>query len=147
VGDKDPEYVFRLDTLATERELKCIVIFRDCRDVVRSSIEQSRTEWKDWPLAAETDTPAKVAARWVRAVAAQEQFAPQVLTIRYEDLVTEPGPIVSRLGEFLDVDASGFRQSILRSTSIGKYRQTLTREDLEVVDQIAGETMRRLGYR
>ena len=122
VGDRDPEYVFRLDTLATERELKCIVIFRDCRDVVRSSIEQSRTEWKDWPLAAETDTPAKVAARWVRAIDAQEQYAPRVLAIRYEELVKAPAPIVSRLGEFLEVDPSGFRQSILRSTSIGKYR-------------------------
>ena len=94
----------------------------------------------------ETDTPAKVAARWVRAIDAQEKNVQHVLTIRYEDLVTEPGPIVRRLGEFLEVDPAGFRPSILRSTSIGKYRQVLGPEDLELVEGIAGETMRRLGY-
>lgn len=73
VGDKDPDYVSFPDTLADGAGLKCMAIFRDPRDGVRSSIELSRTVWIGWPLATETDTPGKVAAHWARAIEAQKQ--------------------------------------------------------------------------
>ena len=44
VGDKYPGYIDRLDRLAAIPELKRIVIYRDCRAVVRSALEMSRTK-------------------------------------------------------------------------------------------------------
>ena len=73
VGDKDPEYVFQLDALAARPELKCIVIFRDCRDVVSSTLAKATTAWKRSRFVTAMNTPTKVAIRWVQAIAQQER--------------------------------------------------------------------------
>jgi hypothetical protein len=146
VGDKDPEYVFQLDAFAASPELKCIVIFRDCRDVVSSTLAKAATAWKKSRFVNAMDTPTKVATRWVHAIAQQERNAGAVLAVRYEDLVTQPGPTIVRLGEFLGLDAAGFKQKLLRPTSIGKHRGRLSAEALADIEAVAGDTMRRLGY-
>jgi hypothetical protein len=146
VGDKYPGYVFRLDRMAARPDVRCIVIYRDCRDVVSSTLAMAATGWKRRHFVSAMDTPSKVATRWVRAIAQQERNAPVILAIRYEDLVTEPGPVLARLGEFLGLNPGGFEQSIVRPTSIGKHRGQLSAEALATIDAIAGDTMRRLGY-
>ncbi len=146
VGDKYPGYIYRLDRMAARPDVRCIVIYRDCRDVVSSTLAMAATAWKNSRFVTAMDTPAKVAARWVRAIAQQERNAGAVLAIRYEDLVTQPGPIVARIGEFLSIDSAGFRQDLVRPTSIGKYKDRLSAEALAEVEAVAGDTMRRLGY-
>jgi hypothetical protein len=146
VGDKYPGYIYRLDRLAALPELKPIVIFRDCRDVVSSTLEMARTEWKGSRFAEKLDTPQKVASRWVEAVALQERNASRIFAVRYEDLVTQPEPVLERLGSFLEIDPSGFCRETLRSVSIGRYRQSLRTEDLQAIKVVAGDTMLRLGY-
>jgi Sulfotransferase family len=147
VGDKYPGYVFKLDRLAARAELRPIVIVRDCRDVVASSVGMAMTDWQGSRFAALTDTPEKVARRWVEAVAAQERNASRILTLRYEDLVTRPTPELERLGTHLGVDRDGFRPELLQAAQIGRHRQSLTAEDLAVIEDIAGDAMRRWGYR
>jgi hypothetical protein len=146
VGDKYPGYVYRLDRMASRSDLRCIVIYRDCRDVVSSTLAMVETEWKSTHFASQMDTPAKVATRWVRAIAQQERNASTILAIRYEDLVTQPGPVLARLANFLGLDPGGFEQSDVRPTSIGKHRGRLSTEALATIEAIAGDTMRRLGY-
>jgi hypothetical protein len=146
VGDKYPGYVFRLTRLANKPGLKCIVIYRDCRDVVSSAIHQARTTWRGRPWATRLDTAEKVAARWVRAIECQEENASRVLLIRYEELVTDPGPVLARLGEFLTVDPTSFRMGFIHPDGIGKHRSRLSAEALEEIETVAGDTMRRLGY-
>lgn len=60
--------------------------------------------------------------------------------------MTGAGSVIRRQGKFLGVDPAGFQGSILRSTSIGKYRRALTPEDLNILDGFGGETLRRMGY-
>jgi hypothetical protein len=146
VGDKYPGYIYRLDRMAARPDVRCIVIYRDCRDVVSSTLTMAATAWKNSHFVTAMDTPAKVAARWVKAIAHQERNAGAVLAIRYEDLVTQPGPVVARIGQFLNIDPAGFRLDLVRPTSIGKHRGKLSTEALEEVEAIAGDTMRRLGY-
>jgi hypothetical protein len=122
------------------------VIFRDCRDVVSSTLAKATTAWKRSRFVTAMNTPTKVATRWVHAIAQQERNAGVVLAIRYEDLVTQPRPVVARLGEFLGLDPAGFRQKLVRSTSIGKHKGRLSAEALADIETIAGDTMRRLGY-
>ena len=146
VGDKYPGYIYNLDRLAAHPELKPIVIYHDCRDVVASALDMARTEWKATRFAQSLDTPRKVADRWVEAVAYQERNAERILAVQYEGLVTQPEPVLNRLGFFLGLDPSGFRPEVLRSGSIGRYQTDLTDADLKVMNEVAGEVMRRLGY-
>ena len=146
VGDKYPGYVYKLDRMAARPDMRCIVIYRDCRDVVSSTLAMAATGWKRRHFVSAMDTPSKVATRWVKAIAQQERNASVILAIRYEDLVTDPGPVLARLGEFLGLNPGGFEQSIVRPTSIGKHRGQLSAEALATIDAIAGDTMRRLGY-
>jgi hypothetical protein len=146
VGDKYPGYIYNLDRLSAHPELKPIVIYRDCRDVVTSTMEMAQTEWKGSHFAETLDTTHKVASRWVEAVDLQERNVSRILAVRYEELVTRPEPVMNRLGTFLGLDPAAFRPEVLRSGSIGRYRQDLTHADLKVIDEVAGETMSRLGY-
>lgn len=146
VGDKYPGYIYRMDLMAACPEMRCIVIYRDCRDVVQSTLAMAATVWKDRHFATAMDTPAKVATRWVKAIDLQERNAGSLLAIRYEDLVTQPEPVLLRLGEYLDLDPAGFDPHLVRRTSIGKHRGRLTAEALAEIESIAGDTMRRLGY-
>jgi len=46
VGDKKPTYIFNLDRLAKVEGLNRLVIYRDCRDVVRSAMgKNQRDNW------------------------------------------------------------------------------------------------------
>ena len=146
VGDKYPGYIYNLDRLAARPELKPIVIFRDGRDVVASTMEMAGTEWKGRRFAKKLDTPHKVAGRWVEAIARQERNASRILSIQYEELMTRPEPVMERLGSYLEIDPAGFRTEILHSGSIGRHRRALRRKDLEAIEVVAGDTLRRLGY-
>lgn len=146
VGDKDPEYVFQLDRLADSGEIKCIVIYRDGRDVVRSALVEANTKWRGLPLAAETNTAAKAASRWAKAIACHERNASRILAIQYEEFVTQPSGVLARLGEYLGVDPGEFHRDLVRPSSIGKHRHSLTADDLRLIESIAGDALRRLGY-
>lgn len=146
VGDKYPGYVYRLDRLAAQRELQPIVIYRDCRDVVLSTLEMARTTWSRRSFVGMIDTPRKVATRWAEAVTIQERNSSGILAIRYEELVTRPAPELERVASYLGIDPSGFRQDRLRADSIGRYRHSLTQADLAEIQDVAADAMRRLGY-
>lgn len=146
-GDKYPGYVFSLDRFAARPELYPIVIVRDCRDVVASTLEMAQTEWRGSHFAGVIDTPEKVTHRWLEAVAIQERNASRILILRYEDLVTQPLSQLERLGIYLGVDPDGFRPEMLKAGSIGRHRRSLTPKDLELIRSLAGEAMGRWGYR
>ncbi len=146
VGDKYPGYVFLLDRLATADGLSRLIIYRDCRDVARSALEQARTNWRGKPFAKKFDTAAKVARRWVRAIELTDRHADRLRTIRYEDLVQQPEREMWALGEWLGVDPAGFPLHIVRDTSIGKHKDELSAEALKTIMEIAGPAMARLGY-
>jgi hypothetical protein len=146
VGDKTPHYVFTLDVLAREPDLKRIIIYRDGRDVTSSMLRKLRGRWRDLPMAQKLDTPGKVAQAWVLAIQAMEKHRQKVYSIRYEDLVREPRRTLNALAHWLDVDPAGFRDSLVRDTSVGKYRTGLTASELAEVNEIAGPTLARLNY-
>ncbi len=146
VGDKFPAYIFRLDKIVSFDEALRVVVYRDCRDVVSSSLKIAQTKWRNRPFAAEYDTAQKIAQRWVYAIEQMEKHASHVFIIRYEDLVRNPSRELGRLGEQLDVPLEGFPLNTVKTGSVGKYKQGLTTEELAAVMDIAGPTMNRLGY-
>jgi hypothetical protein len=146
VGDKYPDYIWSLRRFAECGKVTCIVIYRDARDVVSSTLESVRTAWKDRGFIGAFDTPKKVAARWVKSIELMEQNVGSILTVRYERLMAEPQAVAAELGSALDVDPAYFPVQILRSSSVGKHRTGLDRQSIATVEAIAGPTLARLGY-
>jgi hypothetical protein len=146
VGDKFPRYIFQLDTLAREPGLQRVIIYRDARDVVSSTLRQVRTVWRDRPLWKDVHTATQVAREWVRAIQAMEKHRQEAYCIRYENLVRNPTEELSALGEWLGIDPRRFSTERVRDTSIGKYRTGLSPEEVELVLEVAGPTLETLGY-
>jgi hypothetical protein len=146
VGDKLPLYAFMLDSLIHQTELLRMVIYRDCRDVTSSFLRKVRTDWKSQAWSRNADTAQKIARRWVRAIENMEHHADRLWIVRYEDLVREPRLCMPGLAAWLDVDPSGFDARMVFDSSVGKYKQGLTAQEHDIVLEIAGPTMERLGY-
>ena len=145
VGDKLPRYVFELDDLAPREGLMRIVIVRDCRLVAASTLARVRTAWSGLSWTERIDTPAKVAANWVRAVESVERNLSRVHVVRFEDLVDDPRRCVERMAAYLDVDAEAFDTSFVRRPD-RKPDQLLDHSGRAAVEEVAGEAMRRWGY-
>ena len=140
-----PGYVFLLDDLAAYESLRGVVIYRDGRDVVSSTLQKARTQWKDLPWVTNLDTARKVATNWVTAVDAMDRNAARIHSIRYEGLVRDTAATLDVLADWLDVDPGGFPPTPGVADSIGKHRGGLTEAELDDVMEIAGPALARLG--
>ncbi len=92
------------------------------------------------------DSAPKVAARWVSAIEAMQKHGSRVYPMRYESLVRDPTRELSALGDWLEVDPAGFSTEEVRASSVGKYKTSLSSEEIDQVLEIAGPTMQSLGY-
>ena len=146
VGDKWPDYVYELDKLVGVDGLRLVIIYRDCRDVVSSTLKKARTDWRGMPFAKQVDSPEKVAARWVRAIESMQRHQKRVHVIRYENLVQNPLAELEGLAVWLNIDPWVFPFKLIRDTSVGKHKDSLSADELAKVIDIAGPTMRQLGY-
>ena len=138
IGDKYPRYVWQLSSF-DQPHTKYVFIYRDGRDVLQSVLNRS---WADSRFDRIQDT----AAYWVEAIEIMGRNREQLLMIRYEDMVTNPQSELKRLADYLGVDAAGFDHEMIRSSSIGKYKEFLTEEQLAEFMAVAGPTLERLGY-
>ena len=145
VGDKLPRYVFELDDLGPREGLDRIVILRDCRAVTASTLARVRTGWKGLSWTERIDTPAKVAANWVRAVESMERNLSRVHVIRFEALLDDPRGCVESLAAYLGLDPEAFDTSLVRRPGSGPD-QLLDHASRAAVEEVAGEAMRRWGY-
>ena len=146
VGDKFPPYIRKVEAFAEMDDLYRVIIYRDIRDVVQSTLIQTRTNWKRRKFSQNLNSPNKIAEKWVSAIEIMEKYADSLHIIRYEDLVTTPEPVLTKLAHYLDVDPAGFDHTIIRQTSIGKYHSALSDRQLAEIMHIAGSTMKRLGH-
>jgi len=146
VGDKWPYYLNVMDRWIGMDNLGVLIVYRDCRDVVSSTLEKARGSWSGMPFGEKVNTAEKVAKRWVNAIELMESLKESAHIIRYEDLVREPDRELEALGEWLGVVPQGFARHMIRDSSIGKHKNGLTEEELGTVMEIAGPTMSRLSY-
>jgi len=161
-GDNEPSHVFNIPYF---RELfpkaKFILMVRDPRDVFASFKAA-------WPWSSSEG----VALAWRRALlegrlAAFSLGDSTIKQVKYEDLVMDPPGQLRAICEFLGVE---YRASMLSfseteaaknlsgvshhrnlvkpvfTTSIGKYRQTLTQEEIAIINLRLYSPMRSLGY-
>lgn len=147
VGDKYPRYLWQLEELTKYAGIRIIIIYRDGRDVAQSIYARTQTDWKDKDWAQDhLNSFPKIAARWVEAIEIMEKYADKIHIIRYENIVTDPETELTRLAEYLGVNPAGFSSEVISSSSVGKYKEQLTVEQINQVEMVAASTLRRLGY-
>jgi hypothetical protein len=110
--------------------------------------EEDRAGWQDLPLAA------KCALRWrgaVRLAARLRGSLPteQLITVRYETLLEQPGATATAVSAFAGAELSAAALSELfpaYGPPPGRWRHALTAEQAAQVEEVAGEELRRVGY-
>ncbi|GLW99752.1 hypothetical protein Misp02_38390 [Microtetraspora sp. NBRC 16547] len=107
---------------------------------------EHRDRWQEMPAAG------KCALRWrcaVRLSATLRRELPreQLLTLRYEDMLADPGEAVERTSEFLGAALSSVALYGAAPALAGAWRAKLSATDLALVEKVAREELTRLGYR
>jgi Sulfotransferase family len=106
--------------------------------------EADRAEWADLSAAG------KSAMRWRGAVHKMARLrnamgADQLTTFRYEQMVREPDATSAALSEFLEAQVAGIEIPAGQRDPDG-WRRLLTSSQLAVIDKVAGQQLRRVGY-
>ena len=153
-GDKSPGYIAHLPALkAAFPRAKFIHIVRDVRDYCLSMQK------------AFGKSPVRAAQRWRDRVAlARTQsaaFAEDYIEVRYEDLLADPAPTLTRLCGFVDRpfepgmltlsratenlgDARG--QRTIKADNTEKWRTAMPPKERALIERIAGDVLTSLGY-
>lgn len=90
----------------------------------------------------------RAAWAWRRYVAAARTMQPSAFEVRYEALAADPASVAHELAERLDVPEAQLAAALGRAhgTSVGRYRDDLSEEQLRDVLAEAGELLRELDY-
>lgn len=167
--EKTPQHLLHLDKIWRYfPEARIINVIRDPRDVVSSP---SRFR-KHRPGMARTKAVIQIAWRWNRFIARADDYAgdPRFLTIRYEDLVSDPEPVVEQLAAHAGAEKDSsvihrfskqFDQVTLAKPSAENkafnsatelvdrrsiWKKRLTEPEARVIETICGPLMARHGY-
>jgi Sulfotransferase family len=162
-GDKTPAYLHAADELlAVWPDARIVVVVRDAR-AVALSIQK---------LPFGPNNPYAAAAWWARGIRegleAERRHPEQVLTVRYEDLVSEPEATVRRVcdhvrlgynSEMLAIERAGPEKIVaeqagwysgvsqpISAAASGRWRTEMPEADRRVVVVVAGPELRALGY-
>lgn len=162
-GDKTPYYISSLDEIKRVFPDALIVnLVRDGRDVCLSLLSVPFGPANVWAAA----------HQWRNAVvagdAASARYGEDVLTLRYEDMVSRPGDEVARVCQFVGIPfelsmldaqadagarvAAGQEQWFERLSesinvdSVGRWRTGMSARNQALFTEIAGDMLRRHGY-
>jgi hypothetical protein len=110
---------------------------------------ESETERLRWPRAG---VAVKCALRWRGSIRLSARLRAQVpeeqlMTVRYEDLVSRPREILGDLSEYLGQRISRNALNGVHDGDVGMWQEHLTLKQVTQVEKIAGDELRRLGYR
>lgn len=151
LGLKSPDYWMELDDLeaAFGSQARYLFVLRDGRDVALSNFQVS---WGQRNAHAS-------AKRWVRMLEVVEEFASRtgrarLLTLRYEDILQDPGPAIATLERFLDAPLAHERRAQLLATmaanprrdNFGKWKQQMSADELRAFESVAARQLAAHGY-
>lgn len=146
VGDKMPSYVFDLGRLVRHRDLTCVMMYRDVRDVAASVLRAIKIMWSRKVFARELNSVRKVARGWLQAMNMINRFRSDILLIRYEDLIQDPQRELGRLAERIGVDPGGFSVNSVDALNAGKHRELLTGRQIALLRKWTAPVLEDFGY-
>ena len=120
VGDEYPGYVFELEEHSKHPNLKCLVIYRDGRDVVSSTLAKAK-KWRGSHVFRNVDSVEKIIDRWLLGIKNMQENADNIYVVRYEELVANSQKAMADIGAWLGVDGQKFHLKSISDQSIGKY--------------------------
>lgn len=145
-ADKTPHFSFQVPLIASLfPNAKFIFIYRDGRDVANSLLERKWGPNNIWAAA-------KYWGTCCNALIESENIIPKnrLLSIRYENLLEAPEPILQRLLEFLEYQATNEQieqmASRVRGNNSNKWKTTLSEKSIQIFERTAGDVLRKLGY-
>jgi len=175
-GDASPELLYCADSLVDAfGDARLVQIVRDGRDVVAGMLaDPASLAWfrpgfvnldaevthpllgvdthPDRSLWAESSLAGKCAMRWrgtVRLMARlRTRLSPeQLVTVRYEEMVRQPGAAANALSAFTGAAVSPVDVQVAGThLEPGAWRRVLTPAQVAEIDRVAGEELRRVGY-
>jgi hypothetical protein len=146
VGDKYPHYIQHLAELIKYSALKIIVIYRDPRAVVSSTLKKARGDWKEMSFVKNLDTAEKIAKRWADSIIQMEVFKDKIHIIRYEQLIHAPDSEIEKLATLLGVEKSGFPLKMIGDRGADKYKEYLTCKELNSIFDITLKLLKKYEY-
>lgn len=159
--EKTPFHILYIDFLLKHfPNAKFVNMIRDGRDCYRSN--KRLADYYHKPLE-------KFSMIWRDSIRARESVGdhPQIIDIRYEDLTSSPEKVVKDLMTFVgedffpyQIDPTHYSQSQIfkhdrgherlsqpiKPTSIGKWREKLTKDEISYFQKIAGKELISMGY-
>jgi protein-tyrosine sulfotransferase len=172
-AEKTPRNISRIEAVFESfPEARFVHVLRDGRDVACSLRTHPRHEVVDGKLVPlDTWKPiAGCARRWVRDIEGSRRWwgDPRFHTVRYEDLVHRPRPVLEGLMSFVGEDwdeamlshaaadspfrdATRFAQNpealgAVSTSSIGRWQRDLDARDRRIFKRVAGPLLVELGY-
>ncbi len=150
VGDKYPDYALLYPQFIHRPDARCVFVYRDARDVVASIVERiGRGDWKRRRWATRYNTVEKATDYWLSIMQALHDVRSlehNAVIVRYEDLVQQPIPTIAAIAGHLELPADGFDAGLPETSSLGRYRTRLSRDQIARVEGRAGRVMEAWGY-
>ena len=162
-GDKTPYYVNHIGEIRRVfPQARIVNMVRDGRDVALSLLRVPFGPSNVWAAA----------GQWRQAIDAGDRAAAELgddlLTVRYEDVVTDPAGVVPAVCGFLGIDYAAEMLAVeetppdriaagqeawfselyagISASSVGKWRRQMSAGDAALFGSIAGEQLARHGY-
>lgn len=162
----DPDAVLYVKQIKAEIPNALFIhIVRDGRDVALSLQKMGGFRPFPWNRRQLGLTATAVYWRWMVKHGRSEgnRISPDYLEIRYEELVSDPTPVIGKISQFLHQDLnyehirqtalgrmsepnSSFADSATGSGTIDRWKQKLTGEQIAGVESVVGDTLTEFGY-
>lgn len=147
------------DLSAAEQDMPAIYIIRDGREVMCSYLDYEQRRVKDGIVTMEEVIRGQVKfGGWTDHINAWNPFdRPDTLLLRYEDLITDVGHYVERIGAFIGIEPltksipsfETFKSALpgfFRSGTNNTWRELLTGRMLSLFYELHGDMAAALGY-
>ncbi len=147
VGDKYPDYVYQIEELSSSPQVRIVCLVRDPR-AGYYSYRRAFHNWGGGRWSKQLLDAGHYAWNWSQLMRRIESVSERtnVLVVRYEDLVADPGGYVARLADLTGVDAKGFDYSFVHTSSIRKFAGQIDPKAEKTILNVAGDRMRELRY-
>lgn len=150
VGDKYPDYVLSYPQYIHRPNTRCVFVLRDARDVVASIVDRiHHGDWQHRKWATKYNTIEKATDYWLHIMQAlrdMQRLETNALAVRYEDLVLRTAETIAVIARHLELPDDGFDARLPDPSSIGRYRERLSRDQVEAIERRAGPMMEAWGY-